>query len=79
MALNWKQEPRFSAKGTTGNYYKVFPFIPDQAGNVKYGASVTYLNEDGELAQKPIGMQYDTLDLAKKACEEEYAKAIKPS
>lgn len=77
MALKWHQEERFSAKGTTGNYYKVFPFMGGVGGKPKFGATVAFLNEDGEMETKPIGTQFDSIDEAKQACEEEYTKATK--
>jgi hypothetical protein len=72
MALQWNQEPRFAARGTTGNYYKIFPFsnAPD-----KYAATVTFLDENGNPMTKPIGGEHDGIDAAKAACESDYAKA----
>lgn len=69
--MNWKQEDRYSAKGESGKFYKVFPFINPSD---KFGATVTYLSEDGELRTDPIGSQWDSVEEAKNACEKEFTK-----
>ena len=70
MALKWTQEPRYSAKGTAGKYYKVFPF----SNLPQFAATVTYLDDNGNVTTLPLGGQYDSFQEAQDACERDYAK-----
>lgn len=73
MPLKWIQEERWHAKGESGNYYKVFPFMNME----KFGASVTRLDENGDPVTEPVGGQYDTAQAAKDACGDKFEKALR--
>lgn len=71
MPLQWTQEPRFAARGTTGKFYKIFPF----SNSDKFAATVTHFDDNGNLVTEPIGGQFDTVEEAQAACEKEMLRA----
>lgn len=70
--MEWIQEQRWAAQGMGGRVYKVFPFT----NMPKFGANVSYFDENGNPVVLPIGGQYDTPDEAKAVCEKRITRRI---
>lgn len=77
--LVWNQEPRFTAKGEAGKYYRVGPMMGGGGGTGtqhQFSAMVTYLDDNGEMRTEPVGNGiFETFQAAQKACQDLHDKS----